>query len=165
MISFDLYAFGNGFHRFDMRSDIPILSCLSLQILWAPWALDPGPWSDGLMGRIGRTYGSDGQTPIWIHLPRQRRGIRQRWGPTQRHWRPHTNRDPCHNGSTAVHVRWPVWFCSKHQKSKYLDGTHGTQYWGTSINCRKGMFQKSWDAFLRKTKLLRDVAQPVKTMK
>ena len=40
-----------------MCFDILNLACLSLRILWDPWAKDPGPRSDGSDG-----LGSDGQT-------------------------------------------------------------------------------------------------------
>jgi hypothetical protein len=46
-----------------MCFDILSLFCLSLRILWDPWAQDPGPRSDGRIGRTGRTdlYGF-----VWI---------------------------------------------------------------------------------------------------
>jgi hypothetical protein len=49
--------------------DILLLSCVSLRTLWAQWAQDPGPWSDGRTERTemerrpdGRTDRTDGRT-------------------------------------------------------------------------------------------------------
>ena len=64
-IYIDLYSFRYGLYMFYTLFDVLILSCLSLRILRAPWAQDPGPQLDWRpVGRIdGRSVGrSDGRS-------------------------------------------------------------------------------------------------------